>query len=156
MVVENIELVESAVGRWEPADVAFIRRFEFENCTPLGFDVVLLVLIQPRPPLSAGWPDPGGPFWEAEIAFRGVRDLEFTLRGPWDVQCPGFDIQDITDRQWEGVRLLVDDYEGEPVGAPIRFGAWSAEVRWCRPARHGPNAAELWREYPGVFGGEPA
>lgn len=154
MAIKNAEMVEQAVGRWRPTDIAFIRRLHFENCTSDTFDVVLVVLMQPRPPLSAGWPDQGGPFWETEIVFRAVRDLAFTVHGPWDVQCPGFDIEDITDRQWEGVRLLVYDYEGQPVGAPIRFSAQSAEVRWCRPARYGPNAAGIWREYPGVFGGE--
>jgi hypothetical protein len=154
VAVAGAEIVEGAVGRWLPSDVAFIRRFCFENCSASGFDLVLLVLVQPRPPLSVGWPDPAGPFWEVEIAFEGVRDLSFTIRGPWDVQCPGFDIEDISDRQWEGVRLLVYDYEGEPVGAPIRFAARSAVIRSCQPAQHPPNSPVLTREYPGVFGGE--
>src|SRR5438270_185479 len=111
--VANSEVVERERGRRAPADVAFIRRFVFEHCSLRGFDLILLVLVQPRPPLSVSWPDPCGPFWEVEIVVQEVRDLSFTIHGPWDVQCPGFDIEDISDRQWEGVRLLVYDYEGE-------------------------------------------
>jgi hypothetical protein len=153
-LVGNPEVVEREVGRWLPTDVAFIRRFDFENCSSGRFDLVLLVLVQPRPPLSVGWPDPCGSFWEVEIAFQEVRDLSFTIHGPWDVQCPGFDIEDISDRQWEGVKLLVYDYEAEPVGAPIRFGAKSAAIRSCQPAQYGPNSPMLTRQYPGEFGGE--
>ncbi len=152
--IAGAEIVEAAVGRWLPTDVAFIRQFKFENCTASGFDLILLVLVQPRPPQSAGWPDPVGPFWEVEVAFERVGNLNFTIHGPWDVQCPGFDIEDISDRQWEGIKLLVYDYEGEPIGAPIRFGARSAVIRSCQPARYAPNSIVLTREYPGMFDAE--
>jgi hypothetical protein len=153
-IVANPEVVEREVGRWVPTDVAFIRRLDFENCSSRAFDLILMVLVQPRPPLSVAWPDPHGSFWEVEIAFQEVRDLSFTVHGPWDVQCPGFDIEDISDRQREGVRLLVHDYEGEPIGAPIRFLAKSAAIRFCRLAEYGPNSPVLTREYPGEFGSE--
>ena len=149
--VANAEIAERVVGRWKPTDVAFIRRVEFENCTSQSFDLALTVLLQPRPPLSVGWPDPSGPFWEVEIAFQGVRDLRFTIHGPWDVQCPGFDIEDISDRQWEGIKLLVYDYEGEPVGAALEFGAKAAAIRSCQRAGSGPNCP-ISPEYPGAFG----
>jgi hypothetical protein len=151
MTLANTEIIERMVGRWSPSDVAFIRRLAFENCTPEGFDVVLVLLVQPRPLLSAGWPDPSGPFWEVEIGFRDVRDLEFVVRGPGDVQSPGFDIEDIRDRQWDGVNLLVHDYEAPPVGAPIPFGARRAEVLACRAASQPPNSPDLWRELPGAY-----
>ena len=151
MIVANTEIVERMVGRWRPADVAFIRRLAFDNCTPESFDVVLVLLLQPRPALSVGWPDLSGPFWEVEIAFRDVRDLELVVRGPGDVQYPGFDIEDIRDRQWDGVNLLVHDYEAAPVGAPVHFGARRAEVLGCRASLHPPNSPELWREFPGAY-----
>lgn len=79
MTVANTEVIEQFIGRWRPADVAFVRRLTFENCTSESFDVVLVLLLQARPPLSVGWPELSGPFWEAEIAFRDVRDLEFVV-----------------------------------------------------------------------------
>jgi hypothetical protein len=140
-VVENSELVERALGRWDCADIAFLRRFAFENITGGSFDLLLVVLLQPRPPLSARWPDPTGSFWEMEIVFQGVRDLKITVTGPWDIQTPGFVIEDISAWQWEGVRLRVYDEEGAPIG----FNAQSASVRSCRPAAAGPLSPRFGR-----------
>jgi hypothetical protein len=151
-VVANAEIVVREVGRWQPSDIACIRRVWFENCDGQSFDLALRALLQPRPPLSAGWPDPQGVFWEAEIAFHGVRDLRLIPCGPWDIQTPGFAIEDIRDRQWEGVNLLAYDCEGLPTGSSIRSGAKSAVARSCRRAEYGPAPPGLWREYPGVFG----
>ena len=148
-VVANTDLVERAVGRWQSSDIAFIRRFDFEYSEGPAFDLVLLVLLQPRPPLSTGWPDPHGPFWEAVIAFHRVRDLSLSITGPWDIQTEGFVIEDISGWQWEGLRLRVYDYEG----GPYRFDAWSATIRSCVPARSGPVCPMLSRVYPGPFPG---
>jgi hypothetical protein len=154
-VVTGTEIIVSQVCRWEPADVSHIRRVSFENCDGASFDLAMLLLLQPRPPLSVGWPDPNGGLWEVEIVFNRVRDLVLTVCGPWDIQTPGFSLDDIRDRQWDGVNLLVYDYEGlTPSG--IRFGAKSARVRGCRPASFPPNSPSVWREYPGVFGGSSA
>ena len=150
-VVTGTEIVAAQAGRWDPADVAYIRRVSFENCDGASFDLTLLLLLQPRPPLSAGWPEPNGKFWEVEIVFNRVRDLVLTVCGPWDIQTPGFSLDDIRARQWEGINLLVSDYEGLTQDG-IRFGAKSAQVRSCRPASFPPNSPGVWREYPNVFG----
>jgi len=154
-VVTGTEIVAAQAGRWDPADVAYIRRVSFENCDGASFDLTLLLLLQPRPPLSAGWPEPNGKFWEVEIVFNRVRDLVLTVCGPWDIQTPGFSLDDIRARQWEGINLLVSDYEGLTQDG-IRFGAKSAQVRSCRPASFPPNSPGVWREYPNVFGGSGA
>ena len=143
-VVANAELVERELGRWDCADVAFLRRFAFENCDGASFDLSLVVLMQPRPPLTSRWPDPRGAFWEVEMAFQGVRDLRITVTGPWDMQTPGFVIEDIRAWQWEGVRLRVYDEEGAPVG----FNTRSASVRWCRPDAAGPACPTFARQAP--------
>ncbi|HMC66145.1 MAG TPA: hypothetical protein VKI65_14510, partial [Gemmataceae bacterium] len=80
-VVANTELIEHELGRWQPTDVAFIRRFAYENWDGRSFDLALMVLMQPRGPLSSGWPDPAQPFWEVEIVFHDVRDLSITVQG---------------------------------------------------------------------------
>ena len=150
--VSNVQLIVQEVGRWAPSDIAFIQRVEFENCEAASFDLVLHVLIQPRPLTSAGWPDLSSTFWKAEIAFEGVRDLVLTQCGPWDIQTPGFEIEDIRQRQWDGQSLLVYDYEGLTQEG-IKFGARAAQVRSCKPADSLPNAPSVWREYPGKFPG---
>ena len=150
--VTGTEIVATQVGRWNPADVAYIRRVSFENWDGASFDLAMLPLLQPRPPLSAGRPDPNGKFWEVEIVFNQVRDLVLTVCGPWDIQTPGFSLDDIRERQWEGINLLVSDSEGLTQDG-IRFGAKSAEVHCCRPAAIPPNSPGVCREYPGVFGG---
>jgi len=134
-MVGNSELVKRVLGRWDCADIAFLRRFAFENVDDGAlFDLSLVVLLQPRPPHSARWPDSRGAFWELEIVFQRVRDLKITVTGPWDIQTPGFVIEDIGAWQWEGIGLRVYDEEG----APVAFNAQSANVRWCRPAESGP------------------
>ncbi len=151
-VLTGTEIVAIQVGRWEPADVAYIRRVSFENWDGASFDLSLLLLLQPRSPHSAGWPVPDGEFWEVEIIFNRVQDLLLTVCGPWDIQTPGFTLDDIRERQWEGINLLVSDCE-ELTEDGIAFGAKSAHVRSCRPAAFPPNSPGVWREYPGVFGG---
>lgn len=82
-VVADTEMIVQQVGRWSPADVAYIRRVWFENLDGVSFDLALLLLLQARPPLSVGWPDPNTKFWEVEIVFNRVRDL--VLTGMWAV-----------------------------------------------------------------------
>jgi hypothetical protein len=151
-VFQGTEIIATQVGRWHPADVAYIRRVSFENWDNVSFDVALLLLLQPRPQLSEGWPDPKGKFWETEIVFKEVRDLVLTVCGPWDIQTPGFALDDIRERQWEKANLLVSDCEGLTQEG-IRFVAKSATVRSCRVSGLPPNSPGVWREYPGLFGG---
>lgn len=150
-VITGIELIVAQVGVWKPNDVAYLRRVSFESVDAVSYDLVLLLLLQPRPPLSAGWPDPKEPFWEIEIEFKRVRNLALTVCGPWDIQTPGFSLEDVRDRQWEGINVMVCDYEQlNPDG--ISFVAKSAHVRSCRRAAFPPNSPEVWRQYPGAFG----
>jgi hypothetical protein len=149
-VLTGTEIIVQQIGSWSPSDVAYVRRVSFENCETSSFDLALLLLLQPRQGGSVGWPDPHGKFWESEMGFKGIRDLSLTICGPWDIQTPGFAIEDIRDRQWEGVNLLVYDYEGL-THEEIRFGAKSAEVRSCQPTTSAPHFSITWREYPGEF-----
>jgi hypothetical protein len=149
-VVGNVELVERLLGPWDCADIAFLRGFAFENFDWASFDVSLVVLLQPRPPLSARWPTPNGAFWETEILFQCVRDLRITVTGPWDIETPGFVIEDISAWQWEGIRLRVYDVEG----APVSFNARSASVRRCHPAEAGPACPAFGRQEQGLHPGE--
>ena len=120
-IVNNVEAIINEVGRWNPSDIAYIRRVAFENWDGTSFDLALQVLIQPRPPLSAGWPDLKARFWEADIVFHGVCDLVLTVCGPADIQTPGFGLDDIRNRKWEGQNLLVDRSKGSGLIVVVRF-----------------------------------
>ncbi len=151
--ITNTHLIESAVGRWKPSDVAFIRELLFRGISK-GSDedlisptLELLVLIQPRPPQSVGWPDPDGRFWEARLKFEGVRELRVDQDGAGDLQVAGFDIADHSESQMEDVRLRVLDYEFNC----IAFWASSAEVISCEPSTLRPHATPISRQYPGEY-----
>jgi hypothetical protein len=153
-LIEGTERIAAKLGRWDPADVAFIRRITFENIEETTFDLALRLLLQPRTPGANGWPDPEGTFWEVEMAFDRVRDLVLTLTGPWDIQTPGFGMDDVRNHQWEGVNLLVYEYE-KLTQERLCFRAWSSLVRSCELAALPPNSPHIWGEHPGVFGGDP-
>jgi hypothetical protein len=149
-VVENTHLVATAVGRWSPSDVAFIRELRFSGNAerPDGTsttEVILRVLLQPRPALSQGWPDPRGRFWEVDIQFSGVRDFTIAQVGTGDIQTEDFAIEDLSHAQLEGIRLKVSD---EPAGR-ISFWAKSAIVLACRETSEQPTALPFGRVYPG-------
>jgi hypothetical protein len=148
--ITNIELIESQVGRWKPSDVAFIRELRFcgmkkgtdeELISPT---LELIVLIQPRPLKSVGWPDPSGKFWEASLKFEGVQKFRVNQNGAADLQVAGFDIEDHSESQMENIRLHVFDYEFDS----IDFWAHSAKIISCTPSTLRPHATPLSREYP--------
>jgi hypothetical protein len=147
--IKGTEVVAAAVGRWSPADVAFIRELHFiadaegPDGRPVS-EVVLRLLLQPRPPQFGGWPDPHGRFWEAEVLFRGVREFAVTQQGTGDIQVQGFDIEDLSGSQLEGIRLRVLDYEFNR----ISFWATSGIVLSCREATAPPSSCPYGRAYP--------
>jgi hypothetical protein len=148
--ITNIEIIESQVGRWNPSDIAFIRELRFCGIKK-GTDEVmssssleLLVLIQPRPLKSMGWPDPSGKFWEASLKFEGVQNFRVNQIGAGDLQVVGFDIEDHSESQMENIRLHVIDYEEDR----IDFWAHSAKIISCTPSSLLPHATPLSREYP--------
>src|SRR5262245_15538298 len=148
--VENTDLVAAAVGRWSPSDVAFIRELHFtgnaERPDSTGTaEVVLRVLLQPRPVLPRGWPDPHGKFWEVALRFSGVRGCTVAQVGAGDIQTEDFGVEDLSRSQREGIRLKVSD-GGERF---ISFWAKSAIVLACREASERPAAIPLGQEYPG-------
>jgi len=151
--IADTDLIELSVGRWMPTDVAFVRDLFFSGTreAPDGSvnapTVELLVLIQPRPSQSTGWPDPKGPFWEARIRFNGVREFRVDQRGAGDLQVAGFNIEDHSKSQMEDARLRVFDYESDSIG----FWAVSAQVLSCECCAIGPVASPYSREYPGDF-----
>src|SRR5688500_8651646 len=127
MGVENAGAVAAHLGRWSPTDLAFVEEITF--ATPLDEESSLRItsLFQRRE-MERAWPDMGGAFLRVRLAFGGVRDFTVTgLSGP--VQIAGFDITDIRDLGWEGIRWQVEDYE---YGA-LRFYCRTAAVVDAEP-----------------------
>ena len=136
------ELVVQQAGRWDPADVAFVRRIAFENVSEDSFDLALLLLLQPKSSAGRHWPNVHAPFWDVDVLFQGLRDLSWLTHGPWDLQTRLFVIQDIRPRQWDGVNLLVFD-EDPPDREHIGFSAKSAVIRGCQPTAIPPQAPDV-------------
>ena len=150
--IENVALVEAKVGRWKPTDIAFIRELRFTSAFELDDGtktsrVALRVLLQPRLPLFEGWPDPQGRFWEVQIEFDGVRELNVEQDGSGDIQVQGFDLEDHTGSQMEGINVQVLDYE---FGC-ISFWARSAKILSCREVATRPTSSPYGRIYPGIY-----
>jgi hypothetical protein len=147
-VVSNTQLVVQAVGNWSPLDVCFVRELRLTSLQLRGrCELLLKVLLQPRPPQSAGWPDPAGRFWEVELRFDGVQELQGRQQGAGDLQVQGFDIEDLTRRWPEGIGLRVLGHEDRR----LEFWARSAEILSCRETEERPTSQPSIRTYPGPF-----
>ena len=152
--IANLSVIEAAVGRWKPSDIAFIRELRFQGVHVLDdgtltSSLMLRALLQPRPPISAGWPDPRDKFWEVKIEFVGIRELKISQDGAGDLQVQGFDIKDHTGAQMEDVNLEVLDHDD----GCISFWAKNAVIQSCREATGQPTTCPFGRVYPLEFQG---
>ncbi|HYE60680.1 MAG TPA: hypothetical protein VD997_01675 [Phycisphaerales bacterium] len=105
--IQNKELVEAAVGRWHAGDVAWVSAVHLREDATL----VLTALMQRRDHALKGWPARDLPVHQVTMEFGGVRDLSLLAPGGLPVQIGGFDIEDCSDAQMEGIAFRVSDYE---------------------------------------------
>jgi hypothetical protein len=63
--------------------------------------------------------------YRLRMRFTGVKVLTLQEFGGWPTQITGFSVTDVSDRQLEGIKFEVKDYEG----GIIRFFCESAEVQ---------------------------
>lgn len=114
--VKNTELVSQRLGRWYPGDLAFIEALEY-RCSRDDEPSELRVTakFQRRDIVKDGWPADSEPFLKVTILFRGVANLQLKAFGWTAKQISGFDIIDISDRAWEGMRFSVEDYENDEI-----------------------------------------
>lgn len=108
--IRNRHLVEEALGRWRPCDLAFIESLSYvsgEEGTRSKLDIV--ALFQRRD--EAKEPSKAAGTARVAIRFEGVSNLNVKSFGPFPKQVVGFDITDVSDRGWERIRFAVEDYE---------------------------------------------
>jgi hypothetical protein len=110
--IMNTAIVVKSIGRWNPRDLAFIEKLEYQCATETLASCVLLVgVMQRRDEASSGWPSDTVPRFRVTLLFDGVRDLELNGFGHSAKQIMGFDIIDVSDRGLEDVSFVVEDYE---------------------------------------------
>jgi hypothetical protein len=63
--------------------------------------------------------------YRLRMGFTGVKNLSLREFGGWPTQITGFDVVDVSEKQIEGIRFEVKDYEN----GVIRFACETAEVQ---------------------------
>ena len=110
--MRNVESLVNVVGRWQPADVAYIRSLYYQaQQTGNPAELQLECILERRDTAKQGWPSQSNRRFKADFRFTGVTDLSIKEFGCGDTQIMGFDVVDLSERGWEGVRYEVQDYE---------------------------------------------
>lgn len=129
MGIENVDLIETKVGRWSPSDLAFIEELAFH--TEYGkqaSSLSLICLFQRRDIVVQGWPSKQLDYYRIHLRFEGIRDLFLSGFGTTPKQIMGFDIVDISDRGWQEINFQIEDYEQNQIGFLCRsIGVQSVE-----------------------------
>jgi len=114
--INGTELVLSVVGRWNPGDLAFVERLEYTaQMDEQEAAVVLVAILQRRDSVRNGWPSEQGPKFRVKMRFLGVQQFHIREFGGPPTQIMGFDILDVSERGWEGIRFSVEDYEHDRI-----------------------------------------
>ena len=110
--IKNIERILAVDPLWKPADIAFIKHLEIfaSDEVPHSTQITITALCQNRR-IVASWPDMTKEFLEIQIQFDNATSLKLKHPGAGMQQIMGFDIIDITDRHWENIAFLIEDYE---------------------------------------------
>ncbi len=136
-VIAGKEILAGCFAGWHPSYIAYIRELHY-SCVPeegAGATLELLCFAQPRDPQTL-WPRADRPFWEVRIRFDGVRSFQLNTQTAGDIQVIGFSLEDVSDRQLEGIGVEVSDYEDQVVS----FVARSALVLSCSATSEAPQS----------------
>lgn len=110
--VENTELLESKLGRWNPGDLAIIMDLKFstrkENSDS---EIIIEALFQKKEKTQISWPSNKQQWYSACIQFIGVKNFNIKNFNGSPQQIMGFDITDISDQGWEMSNFHIEDYE---------------------------------------------
>ena len=112
--VRNKELVAGMLGRWHASDLAFIESFNYTSegeSTRSRLDIVALFQRRDKANERSRTTETA----RVAIRFEGVSNLKFKSVGPGPKQVAGFDIIDVSDRGWERIRFVVEDYEHDDI-----------------------------------------
>jgi hypothetical protein len=106
-VFEGVEKIIHKLGRWKPNDLAFILSLAWDEQLEDRSVLVLIAAFQKHDLASRQWPCSDEPWFRVELRFTGVTNLHLNGVGPGRLQVTGFDIADISESAWEGVRFRV-------------------------------------------------
>lgn len=107
--VDNTELVESALGRWCPNDLAVL--LGFQSMANEQHHTILTIESAWQAKSMDSWPDFSDFFYKVSMTFYDVRNLTLKFECPSWQQIMGFDINHIEDHGWDSMCLEVLDYE---------------------------------------------
>ncbi len=119
--IKGVELVESAMGRWNPSDLVRIVDFHYAF-DPIGsvWNVNMEAEFQKRVPTET-WPSQDGKVFLLKMSFVKVHGLHVNIRNSMfgdqdgDFQIIGFGITDISDRGMEDLNFFIEDYEADMI-----------------------------------------
>jgi hypothetical protein len=109
--ITNIELITTILKEWDPGDLAFIKKINMysqENTNKLNVDMHFYSQERRQKRM---WLDRSDSFFEIVLEFRGITDLKLHFSGHMPQQITGFDIITVTERGWENINFIVEDYE---------------------------------------------
>ncbi len=113
--MRNVQSLVNVVGRWQAADVAFIRSLHYQaQQTRNTAELHLECILERRDTAKQGWPSEGNPRFKVVFRFTGVTDLSINEFGSGETQVMGFDIVDLSERGWEA-KYEVQDYENNRI-----------------------------------------
>lgn len=103
-------LTSTLLEHWNPTDLAYVERLDFTTQDAGTASVVIVALFQARRAASH-WPNVDRPLRRLTIQFSGVNGLCLNNFGGGCVQIMGFDIQQVSNRGFEGTQFEINDYE---------------------------------------------
>jgi hypothetical protein len=128
--IKNTEIAVRIIGRWHPSDMAIVRALHYQVLQDRSSASLEIEFIANRRDQAVGgWPSANSPWYTLVIRFEGVRDLQLKQFGGGETQIMGFDVTDISDRSWEGINYLVEDYED----GRLRFICKDVEILKVEP-----------------------
>jgi hypothetical protein len=141
--IANTELAVQVIGRWNPADIAFVRSLQYEVTDDPPASALEIEFIAIRREMAPnGWPFAGAPYYRVRMRFQGIRNLQLKGFGEYPPQMVGFEITDISDRGWERIQFQVEDYENDR----LSFWCEDAAIVAVEPVPFWPDDARPGRE----------
>jgi hypothetical protein len=108
--IAGTEAVIAVIGRWAPIDLAYIEKLEYLAASEDAASAVSIVALFQRRDGPGAWPSSDRGYCRVCLVFTGPANLSLKEFGR-ATQITGFYIEDISARQWEGLRFSVGDHE---------------------------------------------
>jgi hypothetical protein len=114
--MNNVATIIDQVGRWNPADLAFIETLTFMASSAEAVSTLTLTaILQRRDMVSGAWPSQNAPCFRVVLKFVNIHQLRLQDFDDQPVQIMGFSIDSLDRAGWENVQYSVDDYEGSKI-----------------------------------------